>query len=165
MFVGVERSAFAQSTDEIANAGTAQGAELVSTGWSLSCVPDSSGGELLCETSQEISVAKTRQSLLSVFVTPWKQAKVDDPFVLRLQLQHGLDLTKGVQFQIDGNSAESPVIQTSSQLGTYARAVLSPRLLASLKKGGKMEVSFTALNGKKLTIPVTLYGFWQFLPS
>lgn len=159
VFVGVERNALAQRTGENANAGTAQGAELVSNGWNLGCTPLSSTKELRCEASQTIAVAKSRQTLLVVFVTPWQQAKAANHFVLRLQLPHGLDLPKGIKIQIDDKPVQSPVIRTSTQAGVYARIGLSAPLLASLKKGTTMKVSFTAMNGNKLTVPVSLDGF------
>ena len=160
LFVGVEQNALAQNTednpDTSADVETAQGAELISNGWTLSCAPDSSAEELLCEASQTIAVAETRQTLLVVFMTPWVQADATEPFVLRFQLPHGLDIPRGVQFQVDDNPEQSPIIQTSTQAGVYARIGLVDPLLASLKKGATLNVSFTAMNGNKLTVSATL---------
>ena len=161
--VGVEQDPLAQSAPENAEAnaeaGAAVGARLVSNGWNLGCAPGGGAGELFCEASQTIAVAETQQILLVVFVTPWTQADASDPFVLRFQLPHGLNLPEGVQILIDDTPAQSPVIQTSTQAGVYARIGLGDQLLESLRKGTSMNVSFTAMNGNLLTVPVTLDGF------
>lgn len=159
LLAGVEGDALAQSPDATAEADAAQGAELISNGWNLNCAPDSSTQKLLCEASQTIAVAATQQILLIAFVTPWDQADATDPFVLRFQLPHGLNLPAGVQIQIDEASAPSPVIQTSTQAGVYARIGMTDAMAARLKKGAEMKVSFTAMNGNLLTVPVTLDGF------
>ena len=64
-----------------------------------------------------------------------------------------------MHFQIDEQAAQSPVIQTSNQAGLFARSELTEALLTALKKGATMTVSFSALNGNTLSVPVTLSGF------
>lgn len=152
-------TAFAQSADTSAETETTSTTALVSSNWNLSCTPDSGTQELLCEASQTIAFEESRQTLLIAFVTPWKQDDAAELFVMRFQLPHGLDIPAGLQIQIDDNPAQSPVIQTSTQVGVYARIGLSEPLLESLKKGATMNVSFSAMNGNKLTVPVSLDGF------
>jgi invasion protein IalB len=133
---------------------------LVSSSWMVGCSPaPGAGKDLLCEASQTIAVRKTQQTLLIAYVTPWKQAEKPDAFVLRFQLPHGLDIPAGVQIKIDDRPMESPVIRTSSRVGVFARSALTGTLLVALKKGARMTVTFTALNGRKLSVPVTLDGF------
>lgn len=134
-------------------------AQLVSGGWTLGCRSERRSKQLLCEASQTIAVAKTRETLLSVFVTPVQNEEETQSFVLRFQLPHGLNLPAGVHFQIDEQAAQSPVIQTSNQAGLFARSELTEALLTALKKGATMTVSFSALNGNTLSVPVTLSGF------
>lgn len=135
----------------------ATGAQLLASTWTLGCKPDSSTKELLCEASQTIAVEQTRQTLLIAFVTPWTDE--DGSYVLRFQLPHGLDIPAGVELQIDDVPVQSPVIQTSNQIGVFARTALADPLLAAMKKGATMQVAFSALNGTKLTVPVSLEGF------
>jgi invasion protein IalB len=133
---------------------------LVSSSWTVGCGPAADGDkDLLCEASQTIVVRKTGQTLLVAYVTPWRQAGVPNSFVLRFQLPHGLDIPAGVQVRIDGRPMASPVIQTSGNAGVFARTNLTSMLLSALKKGATMTVTFTALNGRKLSVPVTLDGF------
>ncbi len=133
---------------------------LVSSSWTVSCrqAPDV-GKDLLCEASQTIAVRETGQTLLIAYVTPWEQAGESDPFLLRFQLPHGLDIPAGVQIEIDDRPMESPVIMTSDRVGLFARSALTDALLVALKKGATMTVTFTVLNGRKLSVPVTLDGF------
>ena len=133
--------------------------KIESSGWELGCKPNGRTRKLLCEASQTIAVGKTHKRLLAVFVTPWQRADAPDSFVLRLQLPHGLDLQAGVHIRIDDKAAPSPEIQTSSPSGVFARTELTDPFLASLEKGSAMKVSFSAINGTRLTVPVILKGF------
>ena len=117
LLMGFGADGLAQSTDTGAETETTSSAALVTSNWNLSCTPDSGTQELLCEASQTIAFAESRQTLLIAFVTPWNQDNATDPVVLRFQLPHGLDLPQGVQIQIDDESEQSPVIQTSTQVG------------------------------------------------
>ncbi|NKB58599.1 MAG: hypothetical protein GKS00_19895 [Alphaproteobacteria bacterium] len=137
----------------------AAGPKLVSSAWTVGCRPAGKSQDLLCEASQTIALAESRQTLLGVYVTPWKQAGKPDSFILRYQLPHGLNFPAGVQVKIDDKAAPAPEIQTSNQVGVFARTDLTDPLLASLKKGAAMTVEFSSMNGNKLAIPVTLKGF------
>lgn len=137
----------------------AAGPKLVSSSWTVSCRPAGETQELLCEASQTISLADSRQTLLGVFVTPWKDKDKKDGFILRYQLPHGVNLPLGVQTKIDNKAGPSPEIQTSNQVGLFAKTNVTAPLLANLKKGTTMTVSFSSMNGNKLAIPVTLKGF------
>lgn len=137
----------------------AAGPKLISSSWTVSCRPAGETQELLCEASQTISLAESRQTLLGVFVTPWQQKDKKEAFILRFQLPHGVNLPKGVHTKIDNKAGPAPEVQTSNQVGLFAKTDVTPTLLASLKKGSTMTVSFSSMNGNQLAIPVTLKGF------
>lgn len=137
----------------------AAGPKLVSSNWTVSCRPAGETQELLCEASQTISLAESRQTLLGVYVTPWKNKDKDDSFILRFQLPHSVNLPLGVQTKIDNKAGPSPEMQTSNQVGLFAKTDVTGPLLVALKKGTTMTVSFSSMNGNKLAIPVTLKGF------
>lgn len=137
----------------------AAGPKLVSSNWTVSCRPAGETQELLCEASQTINLAESRQTLMGVFVTPWKDKDKKEGFILRFQLPHGVNMPLGVQTKIDNQAAPSPEIQTSNQVGLFAKTDLTGPLLSALKKGTTMTVSFSSMNGNKLAIPVTLKGF------
>ncbi len=136
-----------------------KGAQIVSGSWNLGCAPVGGDKKLLCEASRTIVLKNTGKVLLSVFITPWTQTKATAAYVLRLQLPHGLNLPEGVQIQIDDGEINSPVFQTTNQNGIYARIGLTKKLLNSLQTGKILNVRFSAMNGNKLSIPVSLNGF------
>jgi len=133
--------------------------KLVTSNWQLNCRPVGTAQDLLCEASQTVSVQGSGQTLLVALVSPWQQDGAATPYLLRFQLPHGLDIPAGVAMKIDDAAMPSPVIQTSSQAGIFARAPLDDALLAAMKKGKLMTVGLTALNGSALTVPVSLNGF------
>ena len=132
---------------------TAAGPKLVSSNWTVSCRPAGETQELLFEASQTISLAESRQTLLGVYVTPWKNKDKDDSFILRFQLP------LGVQTTIDNKAGPSPEMQTSNQVGLFGKTDVTGALLVALKKGTTMTVSFSSMNRNRLAIPVTLKGF------
>lgn len=138
---------------------TSKTTRLGSSGWTLQCKPDARQKSLLCEASQTIVVAESRDTLLAAYVTPKLRDGAVEGFYLRFQLPHGLDLSAGVNFRIDEGPEQSPDIQTSSQAGLFARVELTDDLLAALKKGAAMTINVSALNGNTLSIPLTLNGF------
>lgn len=102
---------------------------------------------------------QNNEALLSVFVTPWKQAEATAPYLLRLQLPHGLSLSEGVQLQVDTGKENTAAFQTSNQSGIFARMGLSDDTLNAMQAGNILTVSFSAINGNKISIPVPLNGF------
>ncbi len=155
-FAGANRPVFAQGADKKPAAPSGgnkeTSAKLVSSNWNLDCHPAGPEQKLVCEVSKKIALETTRKILLTVFVTPRNAGKGADAYVLRFLLPHGLNLTAGVKMQIDKNEAQTPA-------GVFARLAMNARLLETLKKGTVMTVSFSALNGTGLSIPVSLAGF------
>ena len=96
-----------------------------------------------------------QQRVLTVLVQP----DVSGTETLQLALPHGLFLPAGVQVGVDANPAQKLVIQTSDQNGAYAGTTLTPELLAALRTGTELRVSFQSSQQKDLAVPVTLQGF------
>ena len=61
--------------------------------------------------------------------------------------------------KVDDNKPVKLVIQTSDAQGAYAGSEISDELLAAMKKGIKMTVTFLSAARKPVTVPVTLTGF------
>jgi len=138
---------------------TSKSSEIISGSWQLGCKPFGADNKLLCEVSRSVALKKTGKVLLSLFVTPWKQAKATAPYILRLQLPHGLNLPAGVQIQIDDGKQHDVTYQTTNQNGVFARIGLSGKILPLLQKGKNLNVRFSAINDSTITIPVPLSGF------
>lgn len=136
-----------------------KGTEIVSGNWNLGCKPFGNSNELLCEASRIIVLKQNNEALLSVFVTPWKQDQATAPYLLRLQLPHGLNLPEGIHIQVDELETHNAIFQTSNQNGIFARIGLSDKVLSAMQAGKILTVSFSAINGNKISIPVPLNGF------
>lgn len=142
-----------------AQTNTSDGPKIVTGVWTVNCSPVGEDQKLICEASRTIALQQTGESLLTVFVSPWQQDGATEPFLMRLQLPHGLDLPKGVQIKVDEGSAGTATFQTTTPTNVFARLGLSDGLIGSLKKGKIMSVSFSGINGNQISIPVPLNGF------
>ncbi len=149
----------AKKSKEQPEAASVKGPQFISTNWTMGCKPTGKDATLVCQASNTIVRKKGGQTLLAMLVTPWKLKIATAEYVLRVQLPHGLDLTAGVEIQIDKGKSHSLVLQTSDATGLYARTGLNDKLLLSMKMGNIVKVSFTAMNGKKFQIPIALKGF------
>jgi invasion protein IalB len=140
-------------------AGAAKEMKFVASPWRLNCQPGSGGKDVVCQASQSVVVKGGKQAVLIAFVTPWRQEGASAPFLLRFRLPHGLDIPAGAALKVDDKPIGSARVQTSSPEGVFARAPLDDAMLAAMKAGKLMTVEVTALNGAKLTLPVSLNGF------
>ena len=76
-----------------------------------------------------------------------------------MQLPLGLNLQVGAKFQVDeGKSTDLP-IQTCENRGCYAGAAISPEVLAALKSGKELKLSFQNLAKETITVPMPLTDF------
>ena len=87
--------------DQTQSAQPAQGLKFVTSNWVASCKPQGEAGELICQASQTITMARNGKVLLSVHVSPWTQKFATAKHVLRLKLPHGIDMPAGTQIHID----------------------------------------------------------------
>jgi hypothetical protein len=65
----------------------------------------------------------------------------------------------GTKLQVDDAKATSLPIQTCEATGCYASAPIAPDLLAGLKSGKQLKVSFQNLAKETITIPMPLTDF------
>ena len=76
-----------------------------------------------------------------------------------MQLPLGLNLPAGAKLQIDEGKASDMQIQTCEARGCYANLPISPEMLATLKSGKQLKVSFQNLAKETITIPMPLADF------
>lgn len=145
----------AQSTTNKSNA-QAKPAANAKNAWLVTCGSAQTGNELVCRMAQNVIIAKTKQRLLSVVIQPDGKAK---NHTMVVAMPHGLNIPKGVDLQVDELKARTVAIKTSDQNGTYASEPIDDVLLAALRKGDKLNVSYTFANGKKIRVPIGLRGF------
>jgi len=123
--------------------------------WVVNCSSGSSGTDLQCQVSQNLTEAKTGQRVLTVTV----RQQTGTGFAMLLALPHGLFLPSGASYQIDGGKKLTVAIQTSDQNGAYAAVPLAPELVKAMRIGATLNIGMETVTRKPVTIPVSLKGF------
>ena len=76
-----------------------------------------------------------------------------------LQLPRGLNLPVGAKLQSDDGKTYDLQIQTCEARGCYANLPVAPDMLAAMKSGKQLKVSFQNLAKETITIPMPLADF------
>ncbi|CDX25324.1 conserved exported hypothetical protein [Mesorhizobium plurifarium] len=124
--------------------------------WAVNCSSGSTGTDLQCQVSQNLTEAKTGQRVLTVTV---RHQQNPAGFAMLLALPHGLFLPSGASYQIDGGKKANVAIQTSDQNGAYAAVPLSAELVKAMRSGTTLNIGMESVTRKPVTIPVSLKGF------
>jgi invasion protein IalB len=64
-----------------------------------------------------------------------------------------------VSLAVDGGAGETLPIQTCEASGCYIGSALSPTLLAAMKKGKQLVVTFQNTQKNAIAMPISLNGF------
>ena len=125
-------------------------------GWAARCTSAGRTAPLECAMEQTAVLTKTGQ--LIVLVNIRVPADTKAPVAL-VQLPLGLNLPGGAKIQVDDGKATDLQVQTCENRGCYASAPIAPELLAALKSGKQLKVSFQNLGKETITIPMPLADF------
>jgi invasion protein IalB len=125
-------------------------------GWIARCSSASRGAPLECAIEQSAVLTKTGQ--LIVLINIRVSAETRAPVGL-VQLPLGLNLPAGAKLQVDDGKAFDLQIQTCEARGCYANVQISPDMLAAMKSGNQMKVSFQNLAKETIAIPMPLADF------
>jgi invasion protein IalB len=125
-------------------------------GWAARCGSASRDAPLECAIEQSAVLPRTGQ--LVILVNIRVPADTHAPSAL-IQLPLGLNLPGGVKLQVDEGAATDMQIQTCEARGCYAGTAIAPDLLAAMKSGKQLKISFQNLNKETLTIPLPLADF------
>jgi invasion protein IalB len=125
-------------------------------GWAARCGSASRDAPLECAIEQSAVLPRTGQ--LVILVNIRVPADTHTPSAL-IQLPLGLNLPGGAKLQVDDGTATDMQIQTCEARGCYAGTTIAPDLLAAMKSGKQLKVSFQNLNKETLTIPLPLADF------
>jgi len=79
--------------------------------------------------------------------------------VALIQLPLGLNLPAGAKLQVDDGKVVDLQVQTCEARGCYAGTPITPELLATLKSGKQLKVSFQTLAKETISIPMPLADF------
>ena len=125
-------------------------------GWSARCNSASRGAPLECLIEQTAVLTKTGQ--LIVLINIRVPSDTHEPVAV-VQLPLGLNLPAGAKLQVDDGKAAELQIQTCEQRGCYTNAPISPEMLAAMKTGKQLKVSFQNLAKEVIAIPMPLTDF------
>jgi invasion protein IalB len=125
-------------------------------GWAARCSSTSRDAPLECAIEQTAILSKTGQLLVLVNIRVPSDTHAP---VAMVQLPLGLSLPSGAKFQVDDGKVTDLQIQTCENRGCYAGTPISSDLLAALKSGKQLKLSFQNLAKETITIPLPLADF------
>ena len=125
-------------------------------GWAVRCTSASREAPLECAMEQTAVLSKTGQ--LIVLVNIRVPSDTHAP-VAMVQLPLGLNLPGGAKLQVDDGKTADLQIQTCENRGCYAGTAITPDVLAALKSGKQLKLSFQNLAKETITIPMPLTDF------
>jgi len=126
------------------------------SGWAARCTSASRGAPLECAIEQSAVLSKTGQ--LVVLANIRVPGDTHAPILL-VQLPLGLNLPAGVKLQVDEDKVTDLQIQTCENRGCYATIPVPADVLAALKSGKQMKLSFQNMNKEPIVIAMPLTDF------
>jgi invasion protein IalB len=125
-------------------------------GWAARCSSASRDAPLECAVEQTAILQKTGQLIILVNIRMPSDTRMP---VAMVQLPLGLNLPGGAKLQVDDGRTTDLQIQTCESRGCYAGTPVGPDLLAALKSGKQLKISFQNLSKETITIPLPLGDF------
>jgi invasion protein IalB len=125
-------------------------------GWAVRCNSVSRDAPLECAMEQNAVLTKTGQLIVLINIRAPADTRV--PLAL-IQLPLGLNLPVGAKLQVDEGKATDLQIQTCENRGCYASTPISADLLAALKSGKQLKISFQNMAKETIAIPMPLTDF------
>jgi invasion protein IalB len=125
-------------------------------GWIARCTSASRDAPLECAIEQNAVLTKTGQTivLINIRIAPDTRTPV-----ALLQLPLGLNLPVGAKLQVDEGKTFDLQIQTCENRGCYASTPIAADLLAALRSGKQLKVSFQNMAKEAIAIPMPLGDF------
>ncbi|WP_245301750.1 invasion associated locus B family protein [Bradyrhizobium sp. LTSP885] len=134
----------------------ADAAPAANPGWVARCTSASRDAPLECAMEQTAVLSKTGQ--LVVLVNIRIPGDTRAPVAL-IQLPLGLNLPMGARLQVDEGKTVDVPVQTCEARGCYINTPVGADILAALKSGKQLKVSFQNLSKETITIPMPLADF------
>ena len=124
--------------------------------WGARCASDGRSSTPDCVIEQRVVLSNSGQLLAAVTVR--LPADSQTP-VMMIQTPSGLNLPAGLKLAVDEKPFETLPLQTCDGGGCYAGNVVSPELLAALKQGTTLSITFQDVGQRDIAVPVSLNGF------
>jgi len=134
----------------------AEGTPQQQPGWIARCTSANRDAPLECAIEQNAVLTKTGQTIVLINIRIAPDTRT--PIAL-LQLPLGLNLPVGAKLQVDEGKTVDLQIQTCENRGCYASTPIAPDLLAALRSGEQLKVSFQNMAKETIAIPMPLNDF------
>jgi invasion protein IalB len=125
-------------------------------GWIVRCTSAGRDAPLECAMEQTAVLTKTGQLIVLINLRVPSDTRAP---VAVIQLPLGLNLPVGAKLQVDDGKVTELQIQTCEARGCYSNAAIGPDMLAAMKSGKQLKVSFQNLAKETITIPMPLADF------
>ncbi|WFU21903.1 invasion associated locus B family protein [Bradyrhizobium sp. CB1717] len=125
-------------------------------GWVVRCTSVSRDAPLECAMEQNAVLTKTGQTVILINIRIAPDTRT--PIAL-LQLPLGLNLPVGAKLQVDEGKTVDLQIQTCENRGCYASTPIAADMLAALRSGKQLKVSFQNMAKETIAIPMPLGDF------
>lgn len=125
-------------------------------GWIVRCTSASRDAPLECAMEQNAVLTKTGQTVVLVNIRIAPDTRT--PIAL-LQLPLGINLPVGAKLQVDEGKTFDLQLQTCENRGCYASTPIAADLLAALRSGKQLKVSFQNMAKETIAIPMPLTDF------
>ncbi len=124
--------------------------------WATRCISTArtSGGD--CSMEQRLTVQETGQLFATVAVRVPAEPRTPE---LVLTIPLGLYLPAGIILEVDGAAFLKIPVRNCDGNGCYALTALSDANIATMKRGGSLNVSLLNLARQAVTFNVPLIGF------
>ena len=125
-------------------------------GWIARCASIGRDAPLECAVEETAVLAKTGQLVVLVNIRVTSDTRTP---VAMVQLPLGLNLPAGARLQVDEGKTVDLQVQTCENRGCYANLPIAPDMLAALRTGKQLKISFQNLAKDPITIPMPLADF------
>lgn len=128
-----------------------------SKNWNIVCVAAGRTDDLSCTMEQQIIARETGLRLARLTI---KTTNAEEGFgSLLVQVPLGLSIVDNLSLQVDQAEVITIPIQTCDANGCYGGYAVDEQLLAALRAGNQLVLSFFDLQKQKISANFTLAGF------
>lgn len=148
---------FAPAPAPAAQQPPAAAAAAAERSWRISCAETPAEPPRNCQLSAFIILRPQNQRLAQVVLTRQPETR---SLTLVFQMPHGTLLPSGMTWQVDEGETQRLAFQTSDADGIYAGLPVADDLLALLRRGTTLKLTFVvAARREALTVPIPLAQF------
>ncbi|WP_237216432.1 invasion associated locus B family protein, partial [Falsiroseomonas oryziterrae] len=125
--------------------------------WAVACADTPAQPPRDCRLSAAIMLQPQNQRVAQIVLARQPETR---SLGLVFQLPHGTALPNGMAWQVDEGEAQRLPFQTSDAEGVYAGVPLTDDMLAVLRRGTQLRLTFVvAARREQVVMPVPLAGF------